>query len=173
MRSGAQPEAGGPEEEFDGAPSPAAVRASDAELWAQHQQYVLQQQFAEQQKASAQAHALADAQAGALRAREEAEEWRSRAEAAERRMGTIMPLISATCTTCEEMLSRLAQAKSLGEVCAVMRVILTRARCGTGRLSDGKGRSPRQASQSLRPCPPARAPVHTRVSPRPLRLPRS
>ena len=67
--------------------------------------------------------AFAETQQALYKAEEDARQWRSRAEVAERKLIDVLPLASASCTACEEMLARLAQAKSLSDLSDLSRMI--------------------------------------------------
>ena len=85
-------------------------------------QDLLQQQTEARQIAlndSLQRNALQQALA---KAEADKESWRARAESAERRLFDVLPMVSASCTASEEMLARLAQAKSLADLSDLSRM---------------------------------------------------
>ena len=84
----------------------------DASAWAE----VLQQRNEQQAAMIADAKATAEGQHQLNDCMEQLRGWRARAEAAEKRLAQVVPLANASCTACEEMLSRLAQAKSLADL---------------------------------------------------------
>lgn len=67
--------------------------------------------------------AFAETQHALSKAEEDARQWRARAEAAESRLIDVLPKASASCTACEEMLARLAQAKNLADLSDLSRMI--------------------------------------------------
>ena len=92
--------------------------ASESE-WAR----ALAQRLDERAHSMAGSFAFLEASNAIQKAEEDARQWRARAEAAENRLIDVLPLASASATACEEMLARLAQAKSLAELSDLSRMI--------------------------------------------------
>ncbi len=84
----------------------------DAEEWARR----LAGQQEVQQQTLANASAYAKVHSSLQDAHEESQSWRARAENAERRWREVQPLATTSAKNCAEMLSKLAQAKSLADL---------------------------------------------------------
>lgn len=94
-------------------PSTAAEDAAAHEESARQAARVLQQQYVQ---------AYVQMQQALYAQMEEAARWKARAEEAEKKLSSLLPDMDASCSTCEEMLSRLAQAKSLGDLSDLSRM---------------------------------------------------
>jgi hypothetical protein len=142
----------------------------DSDAW----DVLLHQRQEERAASIADSFARAEMEQALWQANEESQAWRARAEEAERRIDSLLPLANASCNTCEEMLSRLAQAKSLAgladlsrmafEVRTTMMEIEERARNGGARGSTqarrpptGGGVSPSRAAPRAPPAAGRRA----------------
>ena len=106
-----------PEEDNVWSLAPSGAPANE-EQW----QAMLQHQQQERENAVAAERARYEKEAALRRAEKSARQWQERAETAEERLDKVGPLAAAASTTCEEILSRLASAKSLANLSDLSRM---------------------------------------------------
>ena len=77
---------------------------------------MLHQRQEERAEAIAGAAARQEMQSALWKAEDQARHWRERAEDAERKLHEVVPYVTSSCTACEDMLARLASAKTLADL---------------------------------------------------------